>query len=498
MRHRNPTTQGFFFGFPEAEGEVENMSGYFDDFLGILENIKKGRFIFVGRKGSGKSAIVKHIFESLESNDDELSHAIRIKGNDIALELLLNKDSIDDRSQTGSILFEWIILCSLAKMVAKNRSAVYTTQHRKLEMFLERNRGVVDVGRMYLSKVESLESMTVNLDILHDAFKTQMGRHMKRTLTSAPFYRVIEPLRDIVCELLSMEVSNGARYRILFDDLDLMFSSKKPNESELQALMELFRMAKDYNVTHLQKYDARVLLFIRDDIAEKLKVRFPDAFKLVDGYQIKIAWYSPELFKQNQEDQIPLRQLVNRRIDDNLRNLGHPYDTKDPWSSLFADDIYPTSFKFVLDYTFYRPRDLVLFLNTLGEESYRIPVVYGDCQAALRRYAHKFMGELRNEMTFELTDSQSDELFDELMPRIIKHIKKGSNITYDEMTTLFKTFNATEDNSRLYADVLIRYGLVGLQEDGRWYFSFREAHLPKKSVRGDLPVQFAKVVLLAH
>ena len=60
----NYSTKSFYFGMPEAEGEnreKQKPSDYFEDYLEILSELKKGKFIFTGRKGSGKTAIAKYI-----------------------------------------------------------------------------------------------------------------------------------------------------------------------------------------------------------------------------------------------------------------------------------------------------------------------------------------------------------------------------------------------------------------------------------------------------
>ena len=52
------TTEGFYFGKSESEGESsykKSSNTLFDDYLDILPKIGDGCFIITGRKGSGKS-----------------------------------------------------------------------------------------------------------------------------------------------------------------------------------------------------------------------------------------------------------------------------------------------------------------------------------------------------------------------------------------------------------------------------------------------------------
>ena len=75
----NYSTKSFYFGMPEAEGENRDkykLSDYFEDYLEILSELKKGKFIFTGRKGSGKTAIAKYIKDQSDQAKD--SHAFRM------------------------------------------------------------------------------------------------------------------------------------------------------------------------------------------------------------------------------------------------------------------------------------------------------------------------------------------------------------------------------------------------------------------------------------
>lgn len=66
------TTEGFYIGVVEAEGEANNseitLSEVFEDFLDVVKQINNEKFIILGRKGSGKSAIGEYIL-SLANSD---------------------------------------------------------------------------------------------------------------------------------------------------------------------------------------------------------------------------------------------------------------------------------------------------------------------------------------------------------------------------------------------------------------------------------------------
>lgn len=77
------TTYGMYLGIPEAEAEANNLninlSDVFEDYLDILNQISDGKFIILGRKGSGKSAIGEHIHTLAESDPNSFCSFVKKK-----------------------------------------------------------------------------------------------------------------------------------------------------------------------------------------------------------------------------------------------------------------------------------------------------------------------------------------------------------------------------------------------------------------------------------
>lgn len=74
------TTEGFYFGKSESEGESsykKSSNTLFDDYLDILPKIGDGCFIITGRKGSGKSA---HLQSSVFKLSKDLIDSIHEEG----------------------------------------------------------------------------------------------------------------------------------------------------------------------------------------------------------------------------------------------------------------------------------------------------------------------------------------------------------------------------------------------------------------------------------
>ncbi|MEO1408481.1 MAG: hypothetical protein AAFW73_01300, partial [Bacteroidota bacterium] len=149
------TTRGFYFGAPEAEGEnkdgIQNLVAYFDDYLGILEQLYHERFIFTGRKGVGKSAIAKFIKDKSDRADD--SYAQLIPSHEYDLENLIQIGDLQNELNHEAIFFEWLILVNLIKLIVKNESGKRSEGYEKLKKFIERNSGIVDIDQYQIQEI---------------------------------------------------------------------------------------------------------------------------------------------------------------------------------------------------------------------------------------------------------------------------------------------------------------------------------------------------------
>src|SRR5690242_14941395 len=116
------TTKGFYIGSPEAEAEnnagIQNLEHYFEDFLEILPLVTQGKFIIIGRKGSGKSAIAKFIKDLSDKTDKSYCDLIRL--HNIDLEKLVQKTDSFEIDNKEILLFEWLILIRLVKLLIQN------------------------------------------------------------------------------------------------------------------------------------------------------------------------------------------------------------------------------------------------------------------------------------------------------------------------------------------------------------------------------------------
>ncbi len=261
----------------------------------------------------------------------------------------------------------------------------------------------------------------------------------------------------------------GINFIVLFDDLDIHFDLR--SQDQKHDLMELIRISRDYNTKYLPNQDMRVMLMLRDDIAMQLDGISPDKNKIFSSYEYKLQWYNS--VKEASDEKSKLRRFINKRIAVGLKQKGIKYNEFDPWSSLIDDTPHPeykwkTAFKYILDCTFYRPRDLVAFFSDIGDCDYPIPLRPVDVVKRLRFYVNWNAREIRDELSNLYSINQIDSIFS-----VFRSVaNSSSNVTYDLLIQLFQNKGLSEEDLLLLLDYNL---LVPKDDQDRQYFSYRES-----------------------
>lgn len=463
------TTKDFYFGSPEAEGE--NVSGstlvdYFEDYLGVLNDLQKGHFIFIGRKGVGKSAIAKFIKDSADKEPD--SHAVILRISDFHKENIIQ----NDEKINTSTLFEWLILINIVKLIVQSKAGMYTKEFEKLEKFLERNTGSIEIDKFETSEIFIRKGGEIRFEVLRHAFDGIFNNYFDSKTSKAPYFKLIAPLKEIVAKIISYDVIKEHEFWLLFDDLDIDYSVD--NELSSNNVMELLRIARNYNNEIFNKGRAKILIFMREDMRNIIISKYNDSAKLVNSYGIHINWYSHELSKSN-ENYMPLKRLANKRIELNFQHHNISYNMSDPWSSLINNEYRynKSSFKHVLDYTFYRPRDIITFLDVLSKDDYQYPIDNSTLWKILKKYITININEIKSELSIFFSEKEKDILFSIIFPYVVNN----SNIRYEDIKKLLSKYDFQIELDKII-EILLNYDLlIYCDENHKLIINYRESDL---------------------
>lgn len=456
------TTKNFFIGATEAEAEsCKNsklkLNDVFVDFLNILPELQHEKFIITGRKGSGKSAIAEHINNLSENEYNYFCDFI--KKNEVNIEQIVQIGKDVGFEIEKELLFEWIILIKLVKLLISNEAIRSKPEIKDLNTFLKKNSGFVDIKSNQIIDVIKKTGFDVNINFFRRFLVASFGNRYDIKGEKAPFYKLIPHLKETVGKLVSCEENADNKYILIFDDLDIGFNSSKTEH--IKTILNLLRISKEYNITFFGKngIDAKIIILLRDDISRILIKNDADTAKLFTSYEIPLIWYEHEEFKRN-ENLTKIKQFINKRIEHNFIKNGIVFNKIDPWSSLIADDTSYrfSSFKYVLEHTFARPRDLVLFFKPIPHLQFKIPIQKHDINNLIGRFAIELMSEIKNELSAHFLSNDIDILI-----RTLDEFSNRQNFSCNELKNRLITNNFSNDIDCAVLQ-LFEYSLIGNQE----------------------------------
>lgn len=334
------------FGGIDADADLL-LDTCFQDHPAYISAMAHERFVIVGRKGSGKTAIYKRLIKQRQFNTFTYGHTF-----DDYPWPYHNAQAQAGVPEERRFLNSWryLILMALSKLVLNDQSQPWhedaVDSLNLVESF------VVD---SYGSRDPDLTQVFVPSRKLrfkagfHLPFVGADGESVPVSELPQHFQEVNKVMTSAVIESLNADFD----YYVCFDQLDLGFSRTDPVYS--QQLIGLLLAAREVNLRAREAgRKASVVVFLRDDIYQLLE--FEDKNKLTENHLSFVQWH-------RDETEFTLRRLMERRF-------AEVWGTETSWDDVFDDqDMTGRQSKYahIVDRTYLRPRDMIKFCNEILE-----------------------------------------------------------------------------------------------------------------------------------
>ncbi len=335
-------------GEPVAENEADALSDYFIETANYVEVLRRGQTVFVGRKGTGKTANMIRAAEQLRADSRNLVVVIKPYGYELQglLRLLRGFDERDLKSYLIETLWKYLLYTEIAKaardeFVKIPLAARSGTPQQQLFDY-------VDDPRTNLTDdfAVRLEAAVTGLDFLESG--SSLGEE-RRTISEQLHRGVLREIR----RRLSLALTEKRRVAVLVDNLDKAWD--KSGELDQLARMILGLLVSVGRLgPELENGDRReplgltLAVFLRSDIYRHVArvAREPDKIPVTT-----ILWNNPDTL---------LRLIEQRYVAG--RERGTP--GSELWERFFAPDVQGQGTKdYILSRILARPRDLVYFCN---------------------------------------------------------------------------------------------------------------------------------------
>ena len=367
----NKLLAGNLLGGTRAEVDSEMLDKAFietHDFQALV-NTRDFNFV-VGRRGTGKSALYLKISEYLNKNKIGYVYCNTPQEYEqLALQACI-KDITSRYHEIRAITrVAWrvSVLLDLLGSIQSHYKFKTTNEYDFLSKFLDKHQSLL--GQSLFTKTTS---------IIKNCY-SNCDNHLALPGEIASFFKIEQLQKSINKSLLTIHKS----IYFLFDGLDEGWS---PNESATAVLGGLASCAADLLD---KRSEIQIILFVRDNIFRSLNYFDNDFSRHIEGNTIRLAW----------DDQSLLHLISNRlRVSLNLEKIENDIKV---WNRFAHKDLKNREgFRNCLSYTLYRPRDIIVLLNSTFiyvSRSGRSEIVKEDIELASKQISKDRLNDLLKE-----------------------------------------------------------------------------------------------------
>jgi hypothetical protein len=338
-------------GEPIAENERDYLTDYFIETASYSEALRSSQsMIYVGRKGSGKTA--NFYVLTAELSKDPRNQVCIIKPIDYELEGVLRLLNLSiSRAEQGYLiasLWKFLVYTELAKSIFENirsRPVHYTLSNNEVVFldYVEKNRNVV-LTEFSVRMGYTIERLC-NIDVQENAAAYRVK--VSETLHNL----ILSQLREHLGRLLE----DKQKVCILVDNLDKAWIQREDIKVLADFIFGLLSVSRsiseefERSSSRWKRVNLSLIVFLRSDIFSYIMQEAREVDKLTFK---RIDWNDPEL----------LKKVIEERFLYSSNRLNSPEDV---WTRFFVDQIdgLKTS-DYIVSKIIPRPRDIIYFCKS--------------------------------------------------------------------------------------------------------------------------------------
>ncbi len=394
--------RGFAFGCMSAEAEASKdprlLTQGFVNVGGVIDELRRGgSFIVLGNKGTGKSAIAEHLKLSVDPTTFVSPACLSdFSYNDLK--------QIVDGEQPECVFpsaWSWLLLLTLLTSFARDEGGNLTSEPELSQMYRALDSiGLLPSGASLTELLNMSRKRQLKLE-LPGGFEVH-GQDERQRDFRLPFF--VEKLRSAL-----LKFHSESTHLLVIDGLDDVLNL---SDAHLQPLAVLVSETRRLNEA-FRKADvrAKIVLLCRTDLFDRLPGS--NTNKIRQDYSVRLDWYTPD------PDSSPLWTVANRRASMQVGSAISIISTYFPpqLQRLGKTRVLPArpmaTNHYLLRQTRFTPRDFVMLLRYIQQQSRGITVEVSDISNGLQEYATEyFLPEIRNELGGYFEPSEVTALVD--------------------------------------------------------------------------------------
>jgi hypothetical protein len=360
-------------GSPDAETDRLLDDAFIEkDAFAAIVDMNNQRSILIGRTGSGKSAIIKHIEKTQE-------RVVRLQPEAMSLRFLSNSTLLDyfrsldvNLNFFFKILWKHVFVIELLRLhfsynekkktnwysglkeklgrpanVKRNRALEYFDKWSD-EFWVDTETRIKEIERTVQQKFETEVGADVKIlkakanasDSEQSVIRTEIKTKAEHIITESLAHDIHEIINILQEELF---VDTKQKHFIVIDDLDKEWI---PTSMRYELIGAMIEVIKEFQVLK----GVKVVISLRDNLYQLV---FSGA-KHKGGQREK---FKP-LYADLTWDAVELKELLNRRL---YLVTDHTLDIRNAFDRVYKNGT--SGFEYMLERTFFRPRDVISFIN---------------------------------------------------------------------------------------------------------------------------------------
>lgn len=438
-----------------AENESEELLSYFVKTSSFYEALNKNLSIFIGRKGTGKTA---NLLSLAEEYNDNRNHVCVIKPIGYEIEGVLETLQKLTNAERGFLIesiWKYLIYTELLKSIYNNIKSYplykeLNEAEHKITEFVEQHNDII------LPEFSArLEKIVSDISNIKDE-KAESVQDYQWKVSELLHNNILNQLRSIMGDYCV----DKKKVIVLIDNLDKAWQAGSNIEMLSNFLFGLLDVGtaiiRDFAKENNWKkpVNLSLIIFLREDIFALMDQYVPERDKLQVG---RITW----------EDKEVLLRVIEERIESG--------NNVDIWSKYFCKSVNDEDVKdFITSNIIPRPRDIItLVKRALGNAVSRQHILIDerDLLDALTPYSKFALDTLISEMAPEYP--QITKFLYELAGE--KEIIKRSNLK-----TAMRNSGIKENDEDQLISMLCKMSFLGLEvKSGTFEFCYNEDHYRK-------------------
>jgi hypothetical protein len=341
------------FGAIDADND-DILLDSFEDHQAFETLMSLDRFLIVGRKGSGKTAIYKKLLTTKEHDFFCWGHTFAdYPWHHHSLQARVGIPDYDKFTHS----WKYLILLTASKVILNYDNSLpfdetSMEEMTRIERFVIDSYGTRDPDVTQIFSPTKELHLAPHFELDWKLFKAGI-KPERVPMTELPI--IVQELNSNLMRAVLSCLSPKNRYFIAFDQLDLGFDPSDPDYKN--RLIGLLLAARDLTVAARERGKKfAVAVFLRDDIYDYLQ--FEDKNKITENFSSLIEWDTPRTRNT-------LKDLMEKRFRALLSAGGEEVK----WEDVFDEDLempgHQKKYQHILDRTFLRPRDVIRFCNQI-------------------------------------------------------------------------------------------------------------------------------------